>query len=168
MPDIQWDFPLANSVEGRILEAVKARLGTTDLPGIPAAKIVVQAFGWVPDEAVLPPPYIVVSPVPETTPWNDGTNERDDTLFGALISVVLANAREMTRGLGLQLYWRERIRLKFQNKSPNTFTELTMPTGWFLLHVWIESGDKFIEAAKRDQRDAQYFIVRFRVREPRE
>ena len=170
MPDpIAWDYALTNSTEGRLLEGIVNRLKVTDLPCIPPERIVLQSMAWVPDETQFPPPFVIVSPAPEGTPWQDATNERDDTLFAAFITVVLANARETTRGMGLQLYWRERIRRKFQNLNILRFTELgELDTGVNFLHGWIESGDKFMEAAKRDQRDAQYYLCRFRVREPRE
>lgn len=168
MPDIQWDFPLADSTEGRILEAVKARLIGTELPSIDDERIVIKSFGWVPDESELPPPYIIVSPAPEQTPWQDGTNETDVSLFAVVITVVLANARETTRGLGLQLYWRERIRRKFAATSLLRMTELSLESGTFFTHGWVESGDKFLDPAKRDQRDVQYFVCRFKVKEPRE
>lgn len=168
MPDIQWDFPLANSTEGRILQAVQARLRTTDLPHIEDDRIVVQSFGWVPDENALPPPYIIVSPAPEQTPWQEGTNETDITLFAVVVTVVLANLRETSRGLGLQLYWREKIRRKFVSTSIARMTELSLESGTFFTHGWIESGDKFLDPAKRDQRDVQYYVCRFKVKEPRE
>lgn len=168
MPDIPWDMGLSESVEGRILEAVRQRLLTVDLPGIGQEKFVVQNIQWQPDEVTLPPPYVIVSPAPETTPWQEGANETDDTTFAVLVSVVVANTRELTRGLGLQLYWRQNIRRKFLATSIARFTQLGLPDGVFLTHGWVESGDKFIEAAKRDMRDAQYFMLRFRVKEPRE
>ena len=170
MPDdgIPWDMPLASSAEGLILEATRNRLRGLGLPGIQQERIVIQSLAWMPDPVEFPPPYVIISPAPETTPWQEGTNERDVAYFAAVISVVLANARDLTRGMGLQLYWRERIRRKFQCKSIATFTELTFTDNTQLIQTIIESGDKFIEAAKRDQRDAQYYVVRFKVREPRD
>lgn len=162
------EMSLSDTVEGRVLEAVKARLEATDLPGIPAERIVIQKLAWNPDETLLPPPYILISPPPEGTTWQDGTNETDDTTFAAVISIVLANNRELVSGMPLQLYWRQSIRRKFQNLNIARFTQLTLPDGCFFVHGWIESGDKFIEPAFRDMRDAQYFAVRFRVKEPRE
>lgn len=170
MPDdaIPLDMPLSNSVEGLVLAAVQNRLRALALPGIPQERIIVQQLAWMPDPVQYPPPYIVVSPAPETTPWNEGTNEKDVVVFGVVVSVVLANQRNMERGMGLQLYWRERIRRKFQNKSQATFTELTFTDSTILERTSVESGDKFIEAAKRDMRDAQYYLIRCRVREARE
>jgi hypothetical protein len=172
MPDppvIPWDMPLADSCEGRLLQATLDRLKTCDLPGIDTnSNIIIQSLGWVPEESQLKPPYIIVTPAPESTPWQDGTNESDDTTFAVFVTVVIANAKELTRGLGLQLYWRERIRRKFQNLNMLRFTELTLEAGTHFIQGYIESGDKFIEAAKRDQRDAQYFLCRYKVREPRE
>lgn len=164
--DINWDFPLEQSAEGTILLRTQERLRALKLVSMPDEKIVVRKMPWDTD---IEPPYIIVSPPPETTNWQEGTNEKDVTVFAVLVSIVLANARDVTiKGMGLQLYWRERIRLKFQNKSPATWSELVLPSGWFFTHSWVESGDKFIEAAKRDQRDAQYYVIRVQVKEPRE
>lgn len=162
------EMALSESVEGRVLEAVKAKLGALSLPGIPAERIVIQKLAWVPDEQALPTPYILVSPAPESTNWQEGTNETDTNIFGVVISVVLASNRQLVEGLPLQLYWRERIRRAFQNRAPRTFTDLTLATDAFFVHAYIESGDKFIEPAFRDMRDAQYFVARFKVKEPRE
>jgi hypothetical protein len=167
MPDIP-DIALSESTEGRILQAVVDRLKVTSRPGIPPERIVIQSLGWVPDEATLPPPYIIVTPSPEATPPLDGTNETDDTQFAVFITVVLANARELLRYVGTQLLWRQNIRRKMRSLSIARFGQLSLESGTFFTHGWIESGDKFIEAAKRDQRDAQYFLVRFKVKEPRE
>lgn len=164
---IPWDFPLASSVEGRLLSAVVDRLKTCNLPGIPKDRIIIQSIGWQPDPNEVPPPYIIVSPADEETPWDAGSNERDETIFAVVIAGVLANAREMKRGTGLQLFWRQSIRRKFQNLS-SRFTELTMPDNCTLKQTWIQNGRKFLEAAKKDGRDAQYFLLRCRVREPRE
>jgi hypothetical protein len=167
MPDIPWDFPLAQSVEGRLLEAVANRLRSMGLEGIEDDRIEVRSLAWIADPEELPTPCVIVSPAPEGTPWQEGSNETDRANFAAFISVVLANSRNVQRGLGLQLYWREQIRRKFQNLHPGTFTEYTQTDDAQFIHGHVESGDKFIEAAKRDQRDAQYFLVRMRVKEPR-
>lgn len=167
MPDVP-DMPLSDSTEGRILVAVQQRLFTTSLPGISNDRILIQSIGYQPDPAVTPPPYIIISPAPEATPALDGTNETDDTHFAVFVTVVLANERDVTRYMGTQLYWRQNIRRKLRSLSIARFTELTLEAGTFLTHGWIESGDKFIDAAKRDQRDAQYFLLRLKVKEPRE
>lgn len=169
MPDVVLpiDFPLSASVEGLILEAVAARVVGLGLPGVPYERVLIQSLAWMPNPDDVPPPYVIISPAPETTPWNEGANERDVVYFGIVITVVVANQRNVTQGLGLQLYWRQALRRGFQNKSIATFTELTFTDSTTLERCSIESGDKFIEAAKRDMRDAQYYLVRCKVREPR-
>jgi hypothetical protein len=113
-----------------------------------------------------------VTPPPESTPWQEGTNEKDVCNFAVMIAVVLANQRDLVRGMGLQLYWRERIRRKFQCKSNGGWDLNTalgnVAAGTFFVFSQVESGDKFIEAAWREQRDAQYYLVRLHVKEPRE
>jgi hypothetical protein len=168
--DIEWDFPLEETVEGVILAGTLDRIKALKLPCIADEKIVVRKLPW---DDNIEPPYVLVTPVPESTPWQEGTNERDTTLFAVMVAVVLANARDVTtRGMGLQFYWRDRIRRKFHNKSQanwdlNTAFEANH-TGTFFIHSYVESGDKFIEAAKREMRDAQYYVIRVHVREPRE
>lgn len=168
MAELPAEYQLANTTEGRFLVAVQDRLKGLKLAGIPDDRIVVRSFAWVPDETELPPPYIIVSPAPETTNWQDGTNETNTTVFGAFVSVVLANGRDTEKGLPLQLFWRERIRRSLGLIGARTFTELNTDDGTFFTHGWVESGDKFIEAAKRTQRDASYYLVRASVKEPRE
>lgn len=170
MPEfVPADIALTESAEGCVLLAVAARIKQLNLTGIAPEKVLIQSLAWMPDPNDTPPPYVLVSPAPETTPWDEGTNERDDVVFGVVVSIVLANQRNVTRALGLQLYWRERIRRAFQNKTIADLSEyLTFTDTTALLRTSVESGDKFIEAAKRDMRDAQYYLIRFRVREARE
>lgn len=165
--DVPLDMDLESSNEGIVLRAVQNRIKNQPLTGIPSERVLVQSLAWMPDPNLVPPPYVIVSPAPETTPWNEGTNERDTVYFGIVVTVVLANQRNMEKGMGLQLYWRQILRRAFQNKSIATFTELQFNDSTTLERTAIESGDKFIEAAKRDQRDAQYYLIRCKVREPR-
>ena len=166
MADIDWDFSLENSVAGTLLMRAQERLQTLNLPGIERDRIVIRKLPWQTDD--VPPPYITVSPPPPTTTWSEGTNEMDSPVYGAMIAMVLANGEVTTKGMGLQLYWRERVYKAFNNHSPATWTAVTLPTGNFFVHSWIESGDQFIELAKRMQYDAQYLMLRVRVKEPRE
>lgn len=166
---IPFDMPLSDSVEGIVLQCVERRLKSLNLPGITPERVLVQSLAWMPNPDDVPPPYVIISPAPESTPWDDGTNERDEVVFGVIVSLVLANQRNMVRGMGLQLYWRERIRRAFQNKTIAALADyLAFTDSSALIRTSVESGDKFIEAAKRDQRDAQYYVIRFRVREGRE
>ena len=168
MPDLQ-DMSLEQSVEGTILTRVQDRLRALALPGIDADRIVVRKRPW---DTNLEPPYIVISPAPEDLDWQRGTNEKDETIFAIFVGLVLANERHLTQYMGLQLYWRDRIRLKFMNKTINTWSELTFThlatSGFVFKRSYVESGDKFIESAFREQRDAQFYVIRVVVGEPRE
>lgn len=154
------------SFEDRFINAVVARLKTTELPGLPKDRIVINSVGWQPDPSETPPPYIVVSHADEETPSDQGSNERDATIFGVIVAAVVASQRT-DKHRRRHLYWRERIRRRFQCVS-SRFTELTVPTGCTVKKMWIQQGAKFLEAAKLDQRDVSYFLIRCEVREPRE
>jgi hypothetical protein len=175
MPEsIPWDMDLATSIEGLILQKTRDRLEELELASIPGERIVIRKLPWIQDDAQLPTPCIIVSPAPETTNWRDGTNERDTTVFAILISVVLANGLDITtKGMALQLHWRQQIRRNFVNLSRLTWADLAtaftnIADGSGFLHAQIETGDKFIEPAKREQRDASYYLLRVTVLEPRE
>lgn len=157
---------MADSNEGIVLTAVQTRIQSLTLPEINLTdNVVIRENAWDSD---LTPPYIIISPFPEATPWQEGTNEADHTTFAVLVTIVLANTRDTTtKGMGLQLYWRERLRRKFQNHSTATWT-ITLLSGCFFVRSFVESGDKFIEAAKRLQRDAQYYVIRVQIKETRE
>lgn len=162
---ILWDYPLANSLEGRLLTATLERLKGLTLPCIENDRVVIRKLPWDMD---LTPPYVTLSPGPESTPWDAGTNEKEEPTFSFLVAIVLANSRDVTtRGMGLQLAWRQTIRRAFHNPLKSDFNP-ALETGEFFIHCYVESGDKFIEAAKRLQFDAQYYVLRFRCREPRE
>ncbi len=168
--DILWDFPLSNTLEGRILEATVNRLKALNLPCIEASNIVLRKLAWISVDGELKTPCVIVSPAPETTNWQEGTNERDRPQFAAFITIILASNRaELVRGMGIQAFWRQEIREAFQNLSMSRFTELTLDQtkNQSFNKANVESGDKYLEAAKRDQRDAQYFLVRFTASEGR-
>ena len=167
MPELP-DIPLESTVEGTILVKTRERLLALELPGI-QDKVYIRKL---PFDTNLEPPYILVTQPPESTPWQEGTNEKDVCNFAVMIAVVLANQRDLVTGMGLQLYWRERIRRKFQCKSNSVWDLNTglgvVAAGTFFVFSQVESGDKFIEAAWREQRDASYYLIRLMVKEPRE
>jgi hypothetical protein len=175
MPElIPWDMDLATSIEGLVLQKTRDRLEELNLTSIPGERIVIRKLPWIQDDSLLPTPCIIVSPAPETTNWRDGSNERDDTVFAILISVVLSNGLDITtKGMALQLHWRQQIRRNFVNLSRINWDDLAdaftnIDDGSAFLHAQIETGDKFIEPAKREQRDASYYLLRVHCREPRE
>ena len=172
MPEINWDYSLEDTVYGTILVKAKERIVAASLPSIATGRVQIRKLAWpdapdtTGDDALLPP-CIIVSPRPEIVNWRDGTNERDDVVYAFMVSMVLANGRDLTtKGIGLQLAWRQTIRRLFHNKSLNTWS-LTLPTGCSFTQSYVESGDQFIEQPKRMQYDAQYWLVRVKVREPR-
>jgi len=167
--DILWDYALSNTIEGRLLEAVQNRVKAMNLKCISPDSVVIQKVPWVPDNTTLPYPCVLITPGPESTNYLAGTNESEQPQFAILITIILAAERKIcTQGMGLQLEWRQVLRRWFQNLNQGRFTELAAFTdGSMYINGTVESGDKFIEAAKRDQRDAQYFLLRFKVNEPR-
>lgn len=169
--DILWDFPLTESLEGRILEATLNRCKALNLPCIPKDNHIIKPVAWLGDLSVASLPCLVITPPPETTNWRDGSNERDIVTFGVFISVILANERQATlRGMGLQLFWRQKIRRAFQSLASSRFTQLRVDpttTETFRM-VYVENGDRFIESAKRMQIDAQFLLLRMECSEPRE
>jgi hypothetical protein len=175
MPEsIPWDMQLETSIEGLILTKTRDRIEELNLEAIPGERVVSRKLPWIQDDDQLPTPCVIISPAPETTNWRDGTNERDQTIFAFLITAVLANGLDVTtKGLALQLHWRQQIRRNFTNLSQLLWADLrdafnNLDDGSSFIHAQIESGDKFIEAAKREQRDASYYLLRVMVREPRE
>lgn len=174
MPDVIPEMALSETIEGRLLEATVARIQALNLPGISPSRVVIQKLAWLGEPSTPDTPCVVVVPLPETTSWQEGTNEKDRPQFAMLVAIVLANARDVTtRGMGLQLYWRQQLRQSFQNLSQGRFTDLKADAlatdfGANYCGCSVDSGDKFIEAAKRDQRDAQYFVIRHKVKEGRQ
>lgn len=175
MPEtIPWQMELSTSVEGLVLEKTRDRIRALQLIAIDPDHVAIRKLPWLDDETTLPTPCVIISPAPETTDWRSGTNERDETVFAILITVVLANARDVTtKGMALQLLWRQTLRRRFINRGRLSWTDLAtaidnLNDGTSFTHSNIESGDKFIEAAKREQRDASYYLLRVYVREPRE
>jgi hypothetical protein len=176
MPEnIPFEQALATSVEGIVLEKTRDRLLALALPAI-GERVYIQKLPWLYDETLVLTPCAIISPAPETTAWQEGSNESDDTILAVLITLVLANGLDVTtKGMGLHLSWRQTLRRRFINKSRLTWSDLATGIdnynggdGTRFIHAWIESGDKFIELAKREQRDASYYLLRVRVREPRE
>lgn len=163
--DIPFDYDLNNSVEGRVLLRTAERIKALNLVSI-GERVEVRKLPWLEDGDELTTPCVIVSPAPETTDWQSGTNESTDVVFAMFVTVVLANARDVSiKGMGLQLRWREQLRRAFVNKCSRTWSEIVLPAGAKFLRSYVESGDKFIEAAKRSQRDAQYYLIRVVVRE---
>jgi hypothetical protein len=154
-----------DSNEGLILQAVHARLLVIALPQINAGNVVVRSLPWDTD---LQPPYVIVSPAPESAQWDQGTNEKDRIILGSMISIVVANDRNLsTTNMAISLFWRQRVRRGFQNVGKATFNP-TLLTGCFHEHTYVESGEKFIDTAKRMNYDAQYLLVRTKIKESRE
>ena len=162
-----YSFPLASSNQGAILELVQARIQDLALQHIPAERVVLRAVSW---DANLLLPYVIVRPAPEIINPNDASNEYNTCNYAVLVSLVAANTSE-TGGpmtlFGLPLYWREQVRLAFQNKSHRLWRSTTLPlTGSVINRSIVMDGEPFIEAAKRQGYDAQYLGIRFHVTEP--
>ena len=173
---INWDYRLEDTVYGTILLRTQERIRAAKLQSIEHEKIVIRKQPWVPKPQDPPtpndllPPYITISPRPEIVNWQDGTSERDGIVYGVLIAIVLANGRDLTeKGMGLQLMWRETVRGLFHNRSLRTWRELGhgLPAGVSFDQSYIEGGEKFLDSAKMDGYDAQYWLLRVRTRERR-
>lgn len=154
-----------DSNEGIILNAVQTRIASLSLSQINSNNIVVRSMPW---DQGLTPPYVIVSPMLDVPQWDGGTNEKDRETFGVMVSIVVANNRDLsTTKMAISLYWRQRVRRTFQNVSINTFNP-SLLTGCFLERVFVENGEKFIAPAKRIGYDAQYLLLRFQIKEGRE
>lgn len=161
------EIPLEESNFGNILVATKQAVTTLALPGIAADNIVISKLGWI-DVTTDAFPRIIIEPRTEIKNADDGTNERDDTVYSVMISLLFAGGLDDGElNMGLALYWRQKVWRTFINKKPDTFSTLTLESGSNLLRVWVEPGDVYIEPAKRQQLDGQYVLGRFLVREPR-
>lgn len=161
------DIPLGDTVYGWLLLKTVDRLKSLNLPSIGNDKIELRKLAWATADDALKPPYVIVSPRPEITDWTKGTNERDDTIYAAMISIVLANARDVsTKYMGTQFKWRELVLKAFQNMVTLTWSDLrSCPfEGTSISHSYVEAGDLFIDQAKRMQYDAQYWLVRIKAR----
>lgn len=156
---------MTDSNEGLILTAIHTRIVALALPQINAANVVIRSLPW---DSELSPPYVIVSPAPEAAQWDQGTNEKDRIIFGSMVSIVVANTRDLsTTNMAISLFWRQRIRRCFQNVGKATFNP-TLLTGCFHEHTYVESGEKFIDTAKRMNYDAQYLLIRTKIKESRE
>lgn len=170
--DILWDYPLSNTVFGRVLEATQRRIKALNLKCIPKDNIQIRKLAWAAAENDIKPPYLFISPRPEITDWTKGTNERDMPVYAVMLSAVLANSRDVTtKGMGLQFEWRQMLRRSFTNISQGAWPDLSladpMMAGVSYNGCYVEAGESFLEDAKRLQYDAQYWLVRFRFLEPR-
>lgn len=162
-----YAFPLASSNQGAILEAVQARIQGLTLKHIPPERVVIRATSW---DANLLYPYVIVRPAPEILNPNDASNEYNTCTYATIVSLVAANVPEAggpNTLFGLPLFWREQVRLAFQNKSHNVWNSTILPLpGSRINRSYVMDGEPFIDEAKRRGFDAQYLGVRFHVTEP--
>jgi hypothetical protein len=167
MPPLS-DLPLEYSNFGRVLISIQQEIIGLALPQLPNEKITINKIAWLDPERVQPP-YCTIVPRPEIGNWQDGTNERDDPVYSSQISLIFANAMDVSDlGMGLQLYWRQQIRQLFHNRNAAAFgSSLTLEAGHSFLRSYCEPGEIYLEAAKRLQYDAQYLVVRHLIREAR-
>lgn len=168
--DILWDYPLADTLEGRLYAATLSRIKALKLPCIDPTNIIGQTLAWLFDNTSLKFPCVIVSVADDLINWREGTNEKDQLEFGVFVTLALANPDVSgNRGVGLQMEWRRKIRQSFQNLSLGRFTEFTQdsnPDQYRKSNV--ENGAKYLEAAKRMQLDANYFLIRHTVAEGRQ
>lgn len=165
---VDWDYSLDNSTEGLLVQAVAARIQALNLPSIASDHVFIRKLAWLSTDVNDKPdtPCVLIIPAPEVCDWTKGTNEKDEPVFAFFVITVLANGRDVTtKGMGLQFKWRELVRKSFQNLSNGRFSELGNDKGF--KRGYVESGEKFIEAAKRAQMDAQYYLLRFLFQETR-
>lgn len=173
MPEssILTDFPLSGTPYGRIWTFTNELIKANNLPSIAPEKVVQRKFAWhLGDEDPLRPPYVITSRRAETIDWREGTNERDAIQYAVMVSIALASGLNPSmEWTGLQEEWRKRVRRLFHNKGPRDFPGLTFNGlgNVSFNHSYVESGDHLIEEAKRRQMDAQYWLIRFNVWEPR-
>jgi len=158
---------LTESNYGLVLNAVREAILALILPGIENNNVVITKVGWI-EPLTDTFPRIVIDPRPEIANPDDGTNDRDDTIYNVMIAILFAGGLDDTsKNLGLHLFYRQTVWRAFRNKTPATFSYLTLTDGSSLLRVWVEPGDVFIDQAKRAQLNGQYILARFKVREVR-
>src|SRR5436190_15877808 len=93
-------YALTDTAEGTILDAALTRVKALNLSQINQANQVIRKAPWLVDSLEFP--CTIISPAPEQTPWSDGTNEMDSVTFAFMITLALANGRDITTtGMGL-------------------------------------------------------------------
>lgn len=166
MPEFDPDQDLADTVYGRLLEAAQERVQVLNLANIESERIVIREFPW---PAGIDPPCVVVAPYYEQVNWPEGTNEKDDVIYGVSVAFFKAGGDTVRTGLGFQLMWRQTTRRAMHNQSLGTWAALdNLPDDATFLHSYVTSpGQTFYEEAKKRGFDAHSWLVLFRVREPR-
>lgn len=157
------DIPLADSDFGALLESTQKTIEQIGLPFLPKEHIHVQKLSFGDD---LPLPYCTICPRPEIVDWKAGPTQYDDIIYGVMVAFVAAgNLVRTTETLGTQLYWRERAFDEFLNRDgTNLKGGVNLRDGHHLTHCYAEAGDPHIEPAARKMYDAQYWLLRFKVR----
>lgn len=110
-----------SSLHERCLTAVRARIHTLALPGLPAANVFVRKLPWAneflsaPDEFALP--GVIVSPLgSELMNPLAGTNLRDEVSYPVFISIVANDNQQLSANLGRYLAWRQRLARAFRHQ----------------------------------------------------
>lgn len=157
----ELDVPLEATPEGCCWLATEQTIKGLDLKGVAAIERRTQFW-----DDTLTLPCLVICPAAEAINADEGTNESDDIQYAFMVSVVKSNNRDTSAATaGWLLFCTREIRKAFHNRATISGPEL--PTGCFIVRVTVESGAKFIDQALRQNYDAGYVLIRYRVREQR-
>lgn len=162
-----YSFPLVGSVQGAILDGIVSKIQQLALPCIASKNIVARCLSW---DLNLEPPYLIVRPAPEIIDPNAGSNERAQVNYAYIVSMVAANTADGGAPVtlfGLPLFWRERVRIEFQNKSHAYWRSVSLPlAGSIINRSYVMDGEPFLAQALERGIMAQYLAIRVNTTEP--
>lgn len=146
-------IPASDSVFDQCLTAVRNAIVALSLEGIEDADVRKQKLPWDRSKAY---PGIFVCPTTERIA--PATNRRNDVGYAVAIAMVRASNQNLTAGMDLFLYWRERIRQALEDQPLSGVDEIYTVT--------IEPGAVYLPDAFANQFDAGALVARCISREP--
>lgn len=149
----------SESVLYRILTAVQARVQGLALTGVTSSNIVVRK---VPTDRGVTLPGIIICPIKESTPANEGVQALDDVLYPVLIVCSESDNQESTLAANMNRHtlWRQTIRRAFSSNPRLTGVSE-------VINASVEPSDLCSFEAWNKNKWASGLIVRFRARETR-
>lgn len=140
---------------GTLLYDAHQKILGLSLYNITSANTVVRKVPW---DLNLATPSCIVSPTGETQ--IPGTNGEDDVEYGVMVTLCTRTNRDPDLHIYRELKWRQDVRQAFHNK----IDWCSLPS---LILCTVEPGDALIPEAFRINYDAQYLLLRCRIREVR-
>lgn len=105
----------------RILEAVQSTIRNLSLSGIDSANVLVRATPW---DRNLTKPCVVIAPLQEQMPANEGTNTKDQIGYGVIVTFAKATNEDVTTSRNAFLEWRRRAAAAFRNQRLSGVSEV--------------------------------------------